>query len=436
MPESPLPAEANLHDALAVNPQLIPAADLGLGSTLVVGRESSLASGYADLILIDDMGQVCLVEVKKEGNPDTRHVVAQLFDYASSLWGQTLETFTDKVVRPYLRDCGKDDSVSLEDFIGASFASDDGAEDDGVDAELVIRNLAATLEQGTFVLVVAAPKIPAGVERVLQYLNAQRLRLYALEVDYYRSEVECFVPRLSVTPPPAVRPPRASPASPLEREQFLESLADPMSAVVADALDAAEEAGAIIGWNTLGATIKVNLEHTRMVGTFERPAVSVTVRPPQGYPPEPFERARSALEQTGVGDLGANSAYYRVRYAEASPERLREVADILVELARELIERVQWEELPAPREVMFTRNDHNVWVRHTPDLGDFLSCYLRGRIARVGGQEGAVELVPLRGGAQGWRPQFREGSAREGLWPSTDNTGDYRLIITAVGKPR
>ena len=38
--ESALPAEANLHDALAANPKLIPAADLGLGRTVVVGRES------------------------------------------------------------------------------------------------------------------------------------------------------------------------------------------------------------------------------------------------------------------------------------------------------------------------------------------------------------------------------------------------------------
>jgi hypothetical protein len=37
------------------------------------------------LILVDDMGQVCLVEVKKEGNPNTRQVLAQLFEYAASL---------------------------------------------------------------------------------------------------------------------------------------------------------------------------------------------------------------------------------------------------------------------------------------------------------------------------------------------------------------
>jgi hypothetical protein len=437
VPESPLPAEANLHDALAANPQLIPAADLGLGSTIVVGRESSLASGYADLILIDDMGQVCLVEVKKEGNPDTRQVVAQLFDYAASLWGQTLDSFTEKIVRPHLRDCGEDDGVSLEEFISASFAGEGGSDDDDVDADLIVRNLAATLEQGTFVLVVAAPKIPAGVERVLDYLNAQALRLYGLEVDYFHSQVECFVPRLSVTPPPTARPTRTGTAAPVEREPFLQSLGEPVSAVVADALDAAEEAGAIIGWNTFGATIKVALEQTRMAGTFEKTGMSLTIKPPRDYPDAPFDRAKAALEQVSVGGATSDGWYYKVRYKEASPEQLRQVADVLIGLTRELVERIEYEELPSAREETFARNDHNVWLRHAPGLKEFIGHYLRGRIARLpNGHESAVDLVPLGGDAQGWKPQFRDANARDQVWPSHDNSGQFRLIVTAVGRPR
>jgi len=42
---------------------------------VVVGRESGLDSGYADLVLVDRAAQVCLVEVKKEGNLDTRRSV-------------------------------------------------------------------------------------------------------------------------------------------------------------------------------------------------------------------------------------------------------------------------------------------------------------------------------------------------------------------------
>ena len=66
----------------------------------VVGRESGLESGYTDLVLLDRRGQVCLVEVKREGNPDTRRVVAQLLDYATSLWGCSLPDFERVVLHP------------------------------------------------------------------------------------------------------------------------------------------------------------------------------------------------------------------------------------------------------------------------------------------------------------------------------------------------
>ena len=235
--ESALPAEASLHDALADRPQLIPAADLGLGRAVVMGRESRLASGKADLILVDEMGQVCLVEVKKEGNPDTRQFVAQLLDYATSLWGQTLDEFTERVLRPYLRERSDDASIGLEDFVTASFgAGDDVDENEIVSTDVVTRNLAATLQAGTFVLVVAAPQIPTGVERALEYLNAQGLRVYALEVGYFRGQVECFVPRVSVSPPPTTRSRTSTvaPAAPVEREGFLESLGESVAPVVAD----------------------------------------------------------------------------------------------------------------------------------------------------------------------------------------------------------
>ena len=407
--ESALPAEANLHDALAANPQLIPAADLGLGRTVVVGRESSLASGYADLILVDDMGQVCLVEVKKQGNPDTRQVIAQLFDYAASLWGQTLDQFRDAILRPYLRGRGDDDSVTLDDFISASFGDDAEAdESEIVNAELVTRNLASTLERGTFALVVAAPQIPPGVERALEYLNAQGLRLYGLEVDYFRGQVECFVPRLRVMPPPTTRV-RTSTATPVERQEFLESLGEHVSRVVAEALDAVEEVGARIEWNTYGATVKVALEQTRLVGAFDRSAVKVTIIPPSGFPADPFGRAKASLEQIGVGKAQADGVHYRVGYDEANPEQLEQVVDVLIDLARELTDRIEWRELPTPHEETITRNDYNVWVRHAPGLKEFRSSRLRARIARFARQcrNDGSPRADWRATLQGWKPQFR-----------------------------
>jgi hypothetical protein len=326
---SRLPAEANLHDALAMNPQLLPLADLGLGRSVVVGREASLASGYADLVLLDESGQLCLVEVKKKGNPDTREVIAQLLDYAANLWGKTVGEFWATVVSPYLRTLGQYPPPSLAEFVAASFppAAETGP-NEGVDR--LIHNLESTLQQGTFVLVVAAEQIPAGVERALQYLNGQGMRMYALEVDYFADQIECFVPRLAVTPPPT-KPPRP-PA--IDRATFLTSLDSPVAAIAARALDTAEEIGARIGWNSQGATINLDYGQSRQLGTFERTAVSITLKPPAGFPPEPFHQTRTQIERLGLGEPRYDGDWQRLAYRDASPEQLQRFADVLIDLCR------------------------------------------------------------------------------------------------------
>lgn len=57
--ETPAPNEHALQEVMKVNPQLIPADDLGLdGDLLVVGRETSLASGSIDLLCLASSGDL------------------------------------------------------------------------------------------------------------------------------------------------------------------------------------------------------------------------------------------------------------------------------------------------------------------------------------------------------------------------------------------
>jgi hypothetical protein len=205
VPETPLPLEANLHDALTKHPELLPADDLGLGRTVVVGRETSLESGRADLVLLDEWGSVCLVEVKKEGNPDTRRVVAQLLDYAAALWGMSLEEFERDVLLRFMQTTDGSGITSLHAFLVAAFGveTSDSSEvgEHALDRISEIEDsLAANLRSGRFRLVVAAPTIPDDVGRILDYLNAQGLNLYGLEVSYFKGPSECFVPRLAIRP--------------------------------------------------------------------------------------------------------------------------------------------------------------------------------------------------------------------------------------------
>ena len=81
-------SEHELQTVLLNHPQLIPADDLGLdGDLLVVGRETTLASGSIDLVCLSKAGEVVVVEFKTgPQNPDFRHALAQVIDYGSDLW--------------------------------------------------------------------------------------------------------------------------------------------------------------------------------------------------------------------------------------------------------------------------------------------------------------------------------------------------------------
>lgn len=134
--ESELLAEKSLHDVLTRHPELIPSEDLEIGPAVVVGRESGLDAGYADLVLVDRSAQLCLVEVKKEGNPDTRRVVAQLLDYAAALWQMSVDTFEHDVLHPYLRSKGAEEQnlPDLAGFVAEQFdSSDDDSEGEEFD---------------------------------------------------------------------------------------------------------------------------------------------------------------------------------------------------------------------------------------------------------------------------------------------------------------
>jgi hypothetical protein len=85
--------------------------------------------------------------VKKDNNPDTRRVVAQLLDYAAALWGMTVDDFERDVLR---RKLGDDDSRSICDFIMEDLLTE--ADDPEEQVDSVIEGLGETLRTGNFAL--------------------------------------------------------------------------------------------------------------------------------------------------------------------------------------------------------------------------------------------------------------------------------------------
>ena len=101
----------------------------------------------------------------------------------------------------------------------------------------------------------------------------------------------------------------------------------------------------------------------------------------------------------------------------------------LLELISVLLPTISWGRLDTPLSVEFERNDNNVWLKSVPALTELQGDRLRGRLRHFESQaEGEVELVPLRGGAAGWRPRLIAGETKK-LWPPGEYGAHYELRV-------
>ena len=318
--EAVVQTEAALHDVLMRHPSLIPAADLGFGRMATVGFETSLASGNADLVLLDDEGRICIVEVKKEGNPDTRRVVAQVTDYAAALWGKTIEQFEHNVLRPKL---GPNDPRGLREFVIDELLQ--GVEDPEASAKQLLTDLSETLHSGDFALVVAAPVIPDSVHRVIEYLNVRGLSIYGLEVSYFAGEVEIFVPRIVVRPTLTGRivgRRTAAESAPVDAADYIEAVPDVAREAGRQFLDTVPELGGEVRWRGSGPRVEIATANgPRIVVSFNASEAWLVTSPIDGLPTAIFAAAAQAVQSLPSG--GSGSTYPGIRWAKTTAEDVK-----------------------------------------------------------------------------------------------------------------
>jgi hypothetical protein len=427
--EAELPTEAELHDALTRYPELIPLSDLGMGTGVVIGRESGLAAGYADLVLVDERGQLCIVEVKNAGNPDTRRVVAQLLDYASSLWGATIEELASRVLHPYLdREGFALPHADVGEFVARAIDDDKAT---GELAAAINEGLVKSLDSGAFALVVAAPQIPTGVQRVVEYLNARGQRLYGLEVSYFKGQVECFVPRLVVRPLVSDPAGEGARTTGIDPEDYLASVTEAAQPAVAELLEECDAAGADLSWNKSGPSIFVTRNQRRQVGYLESARLGIVLAVPTEFPAEPFDAARQRLAEASVGKETSTGWY---RSISLTDPQIGTAISVLLDLISALVPAITWTELEEPAESSFTRNDFNVWQAHGPGLNPFHGKRLRVRLTHKPTESSAAAtLVPLEGGQPGWKPVFRPTSGRDAVWNTTTLGDPFVVRVDATG---
>ena len=283
---------------------------------------------------------------------------------------------------------------------------------------------------------VAAPAIPDGVQRVLEYLNAQGLAFYGLEVSYFAGPAECFVPRLVVRPA-AADPAASTKPAPFAEAAFLESLPGPGREPIRGFLAKVASIGAFVEWKAYGPSVLVQRDVRRQVAYVQTTGLTVVVKPTKGFPDAPFETTLGELQLLGVGTTSKDGWYHTIRFNDASDAQLREAMSIAVSHVERLLPALAFAPVEPPVEATFTRTDHAIiWQKHAPAIEPFQGQHLRGELERT--QTGAVmnvHLAPLAAGSPGWRLRPSGTGDWAAVWPPEIIREPYRLAVSAVAIP-
>jgi hypothetical protein len=255
--ESPVSAEVDLQDAFRSHPELIPVRDLELGRLLVVGRETTVASGGAvDLLAVDPRGRVVVAEFERgPENRDSHRAIAQMLEYASWLWGRSYESLDERVAQPYFHsdECTEPavkGATSLEQAAARHWTDEDGFSPDGFR-----QGLARTLSEGKIDCIIISTELDRSTRRVIDFLNATaRFRIYGVEVDHsIDAERQVFVPRAAVTLAKERRTGKTT------RDNFLASCGEHGRTFFTKLLEFMDSSGETIYWGVQGFSFRIDV---------------------------------------------------------------------------------------------------------------------------------------------------------------------------------
>jgi hypothetical protein len=240
--------EAELHGLLLDHPELIPAEEMDFAAPLlVVGRETPVASGRIDLVCVARSGEILLVEFKTgPNNPDFRHTLAQLIDYAAQLWRGTLEQFEESVIRRH-RHSSLDESVAQA---WPELTDDESAQ--------LKATMAEQLRTGRFVYVAAAQRFTDAMLRSIEYLNATSTsKYYALELVRFDGSIGRAYESRVVARPSRTSSGNGSVSGTIDQAQMLDRIEDPdYRAAIASLLDALPSLGFRVEFVSAGCSLR------------------------------------------------------------------------------------------------------------------------------------------------------------------------------------
>ena len=219
-------SEEQLQEFVKENPDLIPVEEFGMsGPVMVVGRETGLASGAVDLVVLARSGDLLIIEFKTgPQNSDFRAALAQLLDYGADVWQMTFEEFEQAVaVRYFSSERCRDKAVkgkrSLEEAARATW---EGISEE--DLAGLKERLSQQLSNGSVHYVLVAQRFTPTMETTMNYLNSitPTVNFWAVELVRFTGDgMSAFETRTLLKP----RKPNG-PGTRIDEEKFLEKIDD------------------------------------------------------------------------------------------------------------------------------------------------------------------------------------------------------------------
>ena len=257
--------EEELRSLIKDNPDLLPIEEFGLnGPVMVVGRETTLASGAVDLICVTANGDLLVVEFKTgPQNSDFRHSLAQLLHYGSDLWHMTYEVFESTVaVRYFGHSNCNDPRVKGKTSLGEAVKST-WPELSEEEMSHFKNHLSRQLEGGGFNYVLVASSFTETVTRTLNYMNAlgSTSDFFGVElVPFSGPHLSAFESRTIVKP---YQQSGRSRSGTIDESRLLEQVVDERyRESLKQLLDLCHGLGLKTPWGTVGTSIRISIPNT------------------------------------------------------------------------------------------------------------------------------------------------------------------------------
>ncbi len=172
-------SEEQMQEYIEENPEVVPLHEVKNDTKFsVIAREYTVDGEYVDAIILDEDGDVYIIETKLESNSDKRKVIAQAFDYGAALWDSQQPYKTIEQLEGDL-----DQHSSLREWAEAELNLE------GDSYELFRKQLMENLDKGNFSYVIVMDGIEDRLKTLIKYLNKNSsFTLFGVELDYYKFE--------------------------------------------------------------------------------------------------------------------------------------------------------------------------------------------------------------------------------------------------------